>query len=69
MYGYPREKLHDNHFWELKSSAILVGNNVVINHKFYSMMPKRGGVCILQAKRATANKKTNKTKINDNVPS
>ena len=33
------------------------------------MMPKRGGVYILQAKKATVNKKTNKTKINDNVPS
>ena len=58
-----------NHFWELKSSAILVGNNEVISHKFYPIMPKRGGVCILQAKKVTANKKTNKTKSNDYVPS
>ena len=32
-------------------------------------MPKRGGVCILQAKKATANKKTNKTRSNGYVPS
>ena len=32
-------------------------------------MPKRGGVYILQAKKVTDDKKTNKTKINDNVPS
>ena len=48
---------------------MLVGNNVVISHKFYPIMPKRGGVCILQAKKATANKKTNKTKSNDYAPS
>ena len=32
-------------------------------------MPQRGGVCILQAKKATDNKKTNKTKSNDYAPS
>ena len=48
---------------------MLVSNNVVISHKFYPMMPKRGGVCILQAKKVTDNKKTNKTRSNDYVPS
>ena len=48
---------------------MLVGNNVVTNHKFYPMMPKRGDVCILQAKKVTGDKKTNKTRSNDYVPS
>ena len=32
-------------------------------------MPKRGGGCIPQAKKVTDDKKTNKTKSNDYVPS
>ena len=32
-------------------------------------MPKRGDVCILQAKKVSDDKKTNKTKSNDYAPS